>query len=173
MGTAYLEGGVVRERGVERVADGEVDGGLEQVVLENDEPVMAARREHLSACRTRNGEGTYPVSIVDALPSRVWKIWNCSGPVYVPSSTRQSLVSNVAAAVRVQMMGRRPIALEIARTRLSAPAVSRANAGTGRRMTYRCRRTAGAWSSASRRALFGSPCASSRARRRSARSSWS
>ena len=49
MGTTYLEGGVVRERGVERVAHREVDGRLEQIVLEDDEPVAATRREHLSA----------------------------------------------------------------------------------------------------------------------------
>ena len=33
----YLERWVVRERGVERVADREVNGDLEQVVLKDDE----------------------------------------------------------------------------------------------------------------------------------------
>ena len=51
MGTTNLEGRVVRERGVERVAHREVDGRLEQIVLEDDEPVAAARRQHTIAAR--------------------------------------------------------------------------------------------------------------------------
>ena len=35
--TAYLEGRVVRECGVEEVPDGEVDLGLKQIVLKDDE----------------------------------------------------------------------------------------------------------------------------------------
>ena len=35
--SAYLEGRVVRECGVEEVPDGEVDLGLKQVVLKDDE----------------------------------------------------------------------------------------------------------------------------------------
>ena len=63
---------------------------------------------------------TYPVSKREAFPRMPWKVSKDCSPVTIPAATCQSLVSNLpAVGVLDHMIGTRPRAKEIARTRSS------------------------------------------------------
>jgi len=68
---------------------------------------------------------TYPVSKREAFPRIPWKVSKDCSPVTKPAATCQSLVSNLpAVGVLDHMIGTRPRAKEIARTRSSSDAES-------------------------------------------------
>lgn len=114
---AYVELGVVRLRSVESVTNSKINGDLEQIMLENDK---AAPNRSISSLQPQHPlDDSHPVLICVALPRMLWKMLNCSWPVCWPPATRQSLVSKGPPGPVVQMIGRRPMAFEIARTRLS------------------------------------------------------
>ncbi len=117
MSGTYVESGLVVERGVERIADGEVDGDLEEVVLEHDEAGVHERRvaeqaleDAVLLLRRDRAGGNVPVCIAGLVSTFVY------GDMY-PKDV--PLVSKGPPGPVVQMIGRMPMALEMARTRLS------------------------------------------------------
>ena len=135
----YSKRRVMRQRRVEGVPDREVDRDFVQVVFEDDKSinpsqVSAFSRSHSHPQtlhstnttrrkvqrKTERRGSTHPVGNVVAFPKISSNVWKLCGPVNCPPATRQSFVSNLMpVGVDVQMMGVRPMASEIARTRSS------------------------------------------------------
>ena len=118
-----LEGkfGDVLQSGVKGISNGKFDSSKMDIVLENNEPGRCNRQ--LRKIVAEKQEYIYPVSKREAFPRIPWKVLKDCAPVTMPAATCQSLVSNLPAeGVLDHMMGTRPKAKEMARTRSSADA---------------------------------------------------